>query len=83
MSEQDPMTKAQRDAVCKAWDLLTEHFDGVLVVADWELDEKDEDGKNQDAREGFWHGGSMRAIGLARFAESRIMESGKRFQEPE
>ena len=79
----DSMTSAQRQAICKAWDILSEHFDGVLLVADWELSEKDEDGKNQDAREGWWHGGSMRAIGLARFAERRIMYSGKRFQEPE
>lgn len=77
------MTDAQRQAICKAWDILTEHFDGVLLVADWETNEIDEHGRAQDAREGYWHGGSMRAIGLARFAERRIMDSGRRFQEPE
>jgi len=85
MSEEttDPMSVPQRQAIQKAWDLLTEHFDGVLLVADWELIEKDEDGKNQDAREGYWHGGSMRAIGLARFAERRIMDSGRKTSEPD
>jgi hypothetical protein len=85
MSEetQDPMTKAQREAVCKAWDLLTEHFEGSLLVVDWETDQRDENGTAQDARVGYWHGGSMRAIGLAVFAKDRVLNSGKPYSEPD
>jgi hypothetical protein len=76
----DLMNPAQRQAICQAWDILGEHFDGCLVVVDWELET---DGKCEDAHEGYWHGGSMRAVGLAHFARQHIMESGKPMREPE
>jgi hypothetical protein len=79
----DPMTQQQREAVQKAWSTLTEWFDGVLLVVDWETSEQDETGTTEDAREGYWYGGSMRAIGLSRFAEKRIMDSGRSAIEPE
>jgi hypothetical protein len=79
----DPMTPQQREAIQKAWSTLTEWFDGVLLVVDWETGQHNEDGKMEDAREGYWHGGSMRAIGLSRFAEKRIIDSGRPAIEPE
>lgn len=76
----DPMTDSQRQALQKAWDILTEHFDHVLVVADWESD--DHKGNRCNAHEGWWHGGSIPAIGLAEFAKDRILHSGTKFNEP-
>lgn len=70
----DPLTKPQREAVQKAWDILTEHFDRVLLVVDSEVYEPD--GKREDAHEGFWHGGSLSAVGMAEFAKHRILNSG-------
>jgi hypothetical protein len=75
------MTAPQRQALQKAWDILTEHFDHVLVVADWESD--DEHGERCNAHEGWWYGGSIPAIGLAEFAKDRILKSGTKYNEPE
>lgn len=80
-STPDPMSKPQREALQKAWDILTEHFDHVLVVANWECE--DDEGKRSDAHEGWWHGGSIAAIGLAEFAKDRILNSGTKFNEPD
>lgn len=77
----DPMTKSQREAVCKAWDILCEHFDHVMLVVDFETEGKD--GEREDAHEGFWHGGSLAAIGAAEYASRRILESGRKSNEPE
>ena len=76
----DEMNPAQRQALCKAWDLLTEHFDRVLLVTDWEVE--GENGARQDAHEGNWHGGSLSAVGMAEFAKDRILGSGKKSNEP-
>lgn len=77
----DPMSKPQRESLQKAWDILTEHFDHVLLVIDFEC--PDEEGGTANAHEGYWHGGSMAAIGLAEFAKARLMRSGKTFNDPE
>ena len=77
----DPMTQAQRDSICKAWNTLTEHFDAVLLVVDWET--QDDACKLADMHEGFWHGGALVAVGLAEFAKSRVMSSGEKVNEPE
>lgn len=79
----DPMTEAQRQAAQKAWDLLTEHFDYVLLVADWECHDPGEDGERENAHEGWWHGGALPALGLAEFAKDRILKVGKKYHEPE
>lgn len=81
MTEADPLSPAQRQAVQKAWDILGEHFDRVLLVIDTEVE--GEGGRRDDAHEGFWHGGSMAAIGMAEFAKDRVMASRSRDCEPE
>lgn len=82
MSEEtEPFTKPQREAIEKAWDILCEHFERVLVVVDTDVEERD--GKPEDAHEGYWHGGSMAAIGMADFAREIILSSGRRHCEPE
>lgn len=72
----DEMTPAQRAAISKAWDLLGEHFDRVLLVVDWETND------GCDAHEGYWHGGSLPAVGLAEFAKDRILRSRLKTNEP-
>jgi hypothetical protein len=78
--EQDSMTQAQRDAICKAYTSLTEHFPRVLLVVDYDLD--DGNGKEEDAHEGYWRGGALAAIGMCEFAKDRILHSGKKFLDP-
>jgi len=78
--EADTMTKAQRDAACKAYTILTEHFPRVLLVVDYDLD--DGNGKEEDAHEGYWHGGALASIGMCEFAKDRIIHSGKKWMDP-
>lgn len=80
-SEPDIMTKAQRDAVCKAYELLGEHFDQSVIVINFIT--SDEKGKMAEAHEGFWTGGSMAAMGLCEFAKDRILHSGRSYVAPE
>ena len=71
------MTPAQDEALKKAWDLLSEHFEHVLLVVDFEV-------VSGDAHECWWHGGALTAIGMAEFAKDRLLHSNKpRFNEPE
>lgn len=81
MTEADPMSPAQREAMQKAWDLLTEHFERVLLVIDFEVE--GEDGKRQDAHQGFWHGGALASVGMAEYAKDRIMSCRERDNEPD
>lgn len=80
-SEPDIMTKAQRDAVCKAYELLGEHFEQSVIIINFGT--TDENGKLAEAHEGFWAGGSMAAMGLCEFAKDRILHSGKRYVTPD
>lgn len=79
-AEPDSMTKAQRDAIRKAYTMLGEHFPRVLIVVDYELD--DGNGKEEDAHEGYWRGGALAAIGMCKYAEDRILHSGKKWMDP-
>ena len=65
------LTQAQDDAIKKAWDLLTEHFDRVLVVVDTETPER------EDGHEVWWHGGYLAGLGAAEWAKVRMLEQGK------
>jgi hypothetical protein len=71
--DQDLMTRAQRDAIERAYELLGEHFESVLLVVNYELDGE----AAEEAHEGYWSGGSMTALGLAEFARNKILNSGK------
>lgn len=74
MSEMNP---AQQEAIKKAWDLLTEHFDEVLLVANWELETSKCDG-----HECWWHGGALSALGMASFAHDRLLHHKAPDNEP-
>lgn len=77
----DPMSPAQRDAICKAWSLLGEHFEQVLLVVNWECD--GDQGEVEEAHEGYWHGGAMANLGMAHFAADRILHSGRKYHDPD
>jgi hypothetical protein len=80
LTPKDPLSDAQRAALQKAYDLLTEHFEAAIIVCDWECDDPDE--KRTSAHECWWHGGSIAAIGLAAYAKDRILRSGTRYYGP-
>lgn len=75
--ETETMTEAQREAIQKAWDLLSEHYDHVLVILDWRTEQDD------DAHVAYWHGGALCALGMAEFAREGIQRSGRKASEPE
>jgi len=80
--ENDDMTSAQREAICRAYGILTEHFERVVLVVDYDVDPARSGGENMDGHEGYWYGGSMAAIGLCEFAKDRILNSGKKYIDP-
>lgn len=53
-------TEQQHEALEKAWDILTEHFDGCVLGVLSECG----DNEPQEATKGYWHGGRIMAIGL-------------------
>lgn len=79
MSDTDPMTPAQREALDKAWNILAEHFERVLLVIDWDVETGEDRNSRVNAHECLWHGGSLSAIGLAVFAHDRILHGGERY----
>jgi len=74
------MNPSQLNAMETAYALLSEHFERVLIVVDYE--KVGQDGRLEDHREGFWHGGLMAALGLSEYAKARILESGERYFGP-
>jgi hypothetical protein len=65
------MTNAQQSAKEKAFELLTEHFESCLIVVACEVPGRD----NERELNFSYDGGQCQAIGLAKYVESRIMES--------
>lgn len=76
--EKDLMTPAQREAVCKAYSLLGEHFRSSVLMVDFDVDDND----GGDAHAVYWAGGSVAALGLCEFAKDRILHTGKGSIEP-
>jgi hypothetical protein len=69
----DPdLTPAQMGALDKAWDMLEEHFDHVLLLIDTEAPE----GEDRVFQCGY-HGGITAAIGLCERAKIQIVEEIK------
>ncbi len=61
-------TKAQIEALDKCYDILKEHFDASVfaVVADMETND------TQEVNTTYWHGGRVRALGLAHIAVHKL-----------
>lgn len=70
----DEMTPAQREAVEKAWTLITEHFERILLVVDFDVESED----RYSATEAFWYGGWSSSLGLSEAAKQMI--ANKRFK---
>lgn len=64
------MTEPHEDAVAKAYALLSEHFDGVLIATTRQDGDKDEHSVE-------WSGGWTCAMGLAQFALDELRESDR------
>ena len=67
-------TAAQDEALSKAYQLLTEHFDCALIIVSSDM----EDNETHDEVEGsriFWSGGYLNALGMAVQAQSRLNET--------
>lgn len=79
----DLMSDNQKDAIEKAYALLGEHFENVLICVNFEYSAVG--GASQDLGEAqalYWKGGSMTALGLAAFAHERILTAGQSAAEP-
>ena len=70
------MNTSQTEKLEQAWDILTEHFDRVLLVVDHETPDR------TDTSKVYWHGGYMSAIGMARYCEAMIITRKDTNQEP-
>lgn len=77
--DNDLMTPAQRETIQKAYTMLGEQFEHVLIVVDYETSEG---GETFNAHEGYWHGGALTAVGLAEFAKHKILKSKKQDSDP-
>jgi hypothetical protein len=62
------LTKAQEEALCKAWDLLKEHFDAVLLTYDTEVPEG-----TDRAFACYYAGGISTCVGMAERAKFRML----------
>jgi hypothetical protein len=76
----DLITAAQREALDKAWDLLSEHFDRILLITDCEV--TNAEGGEENETHGFWHGGYLAALGCAEHAKHMISNSRSASNEP-
>lgn len=59
------LTEAQREALRKAWDLLCEHFEGVVVAYSTTC----QDDGNESVFDCNYHGGFTTAIGIVERAK--------------
>lgn len=72
--DSNALTLAQQQALEKAYDLLGEHFDHVLIAISTEYAQED----GMVATRVFWKGGPIPAIGLCEEAKTTLLNTGKR-----
>ena len=70
MDANKTFTPAQEEALRKAYDLLGEHFDRVVMIVDTEVDGQTSD--PGDATDITWKGGFMAAMGMIHYAHARL-----------
>ena len=68
------LTKAQEDAVERAYKELHEHFDSAVIAVMAEF--TDETDQPKEATRFYWSGGQMAAIGLA-YEAARMFQGGR------
>lgn len=64
-------TPAQNMAIERIADILREHFDGGLVAVVADADD------HREISTVFWHGGGMRAMGLAVEAKLKLLQRNR------
>jgi hypothetical protein len=69
MSEPVNATPAQTEAIQKAYSLLGEHFEHVLIVCHWETDVS----PAANATEVWYKGGALTALGMAHYASEKLL----------
>lgn len=82
-NQRTDLTDSQWNALNKAWEMLKEHFDHVIIAYDTEAREG-----TDRITEVNYHGGTTSAIGLAEKAKYKLLtmpveESGSGFQSQE
>jgi hypothetical protein len=70
------MTAAQTEALNKAWELLTEHFDHCIVA--YETDADDVDGPPESEFDASYNGGVSAAIGLCERTKYKLLRLEER-----
>jgi hypothetical protein len=81
--ETDLMSPDQNDAIEKAYQLLGEHFDSIVIAVNFDYEAKGVGSEiSQEARAVYWKGGAMTALGLCQFTTHRIL-NGPQQQESE
>lgn len=68
------MTAAQREARDKAYDILGEQFDHVLIALSFETDQG-------CVQVNYWKGGYIPALGLATYAQNWILTKTEPLEE--
>lgn len=66
-------TEAQRDALAKSAEILSEHFDGFLLGIQAGTGYKGD--KEHETIRFYWHGGTAVALGLANMAAASILKT--------
>jgi hypothetical protein len=65
----EKLTGAQNEAINKAWELLREHFEAVIIAYDTEAVTGTDRCQSWN-----YHGGLLRAIGLAEYVKHEALE---------
>lgn len=65
MKDSEEMSPAQNEAFKKAYDLLGEHFDGVILGICIDDVHDEDDGKEKEVTDFLWKGGFARCRGMA------------------
>lgn len=73
------LSPAQLEALRRAWDVLTEHFENVLIVA---ATQAPGDGEAATVTRFAWYGGYHAAIGMAESAKRYVMDKSHGAAEP-
>jgi hypothetical protein len=68
--ENENLTPAQNEAYKKAYDLLAEHFDGLIIGIC--VDDIQDEGENKELTDFTWKGGFCRCYGMAHMIAAKF-----------
>lgn len=70
--EKKSITPAQQEVLEKAYNILGEQFDYVLIAVGWETDHDE----STEATRYFYKGGRMACLGLATASQNALLRDG-------